>query len=111
MDYKPVGVGKTVRNARRGLPEAGYWKKFQSPVLVKEYGMVTSLEFSPIKPHDLLVTAAMRLQVYNGRTSQLKKAITRFHGQARSGSYRSDGKLIVAGDDTNIVQVFDGASR
>ncbi|KAJ1836636.1 U3 small nucleolar RNA-associated protein [Coemansia sp. RSA 2706] len=111
MDYQPVGAGKTARSARRTLPEAAYWKKFQSPVLVKEYGMVTSLEFSPLKPHDLLVTAAMRLQVYNGRTSQLKKSITRFAAQARSGSFRPDGKLIVAGDDSNLVQVFDGASR
>ncbi|KAJ2766652.1 U3 small nucleolar RNA-associated protein, partial [Coemansia nantahalensis] len=111
MDYKPVGAGKNVRGVRRALPEAGFWKRFQSPVLVKEYGMVTWLEFSPVKPHDLLVTASMRLQVYNSRTSQLKKSVTRFGGQARSGSYRSDGKLIVAGDDSNVVQVFDGSSR
>ncbi|KAJ2456061.1 U3 small nucleolar RNA-associated protein [Coemansia sp. RSA 2336] len=111
MDYKPVGNGKTVRSVRRTMPEAGYWKRFQSPVLVKEYGMVTSLEFSPVKPYDLLVTAAMRLQVYNGRTSQLKKSITRFNGQARSGSFRSDGKLVVAGDDSNLIQIFDGTSR
>ncbi|KAJ2157663.1 U3 small nucleolar RNA-associated protein [Coemansia sp. RSA 552] len=111
MEYKPIGSMKTVRAVRRALPEAAYWKKFQSPVLVKEYGMVTSLEFSPVKPHDLLVAAAMRLQVYNSRTSQLKKSITRFNGVARCGSYRSDGKLIVAGDDSNVVQVFDGSSR
>ncbi|KAJ2740396.1 U3 small nucleolar RNA-associated protein [Coemansia sp. BCRC 34301] len=90
---------------------AGYWKRFQSPVLVKEYGMVTSLEFSPITPHDLVVTASLRLQIYNGRTNQLKKAITRFSGPAHSGSFRSDGKLIVAGDDSNLVQVFDANSR
>ncbi|PIA16944.1 WD40 repeat-like protein [Coemansia reversa NRRL 1564] len=111
MDYKPVGAGKNVCSVRRSLPEAGYWKKFQSPVLVKEYGMVTALEFSPVKPYDLLVTASMRLQVYNSRTSQLKKSITRFNGVAHSGSYRSDGKLVVAGDDKNMVQVFDGSSR
>ncbi|KAJ1825108.1 U3 small nucleolar RNA-associated protein [Coemansia sp. RSA 2671] len=111
MDFKPLGATKQARSVKRALPEAGYWKRFQSPVLVKEYGMVTSLEFSPIKPHDLVVTASLRLQIYNGRTNQLKKAITRFSSPAHSGSFRSDGKLIVAGDDSNLVQVFDGNSR
>ncbi|KAJ2785453.1 U3 small nucleolar RNA-associated protein [Coemansia javaensis] len=111
MDYKPVGVHKNVRGVRRTLPEAGYWRQFQAPVLVKEHGMVTSLEFSPVQPHDLLVTASMRLQVYDSRTSQLKRSVTRFAAQARSGSYRSDGKLVVAGDDKGLVQVFDGSSR
>ncbi|KAI9502955.1 U3 small nucleolar RNA-associated protein [Coemansia spiralis] len=111
MEFKALGATKKARSVKRGLPEAGVWKKFQSPVLVKEYGMITSLEFSPVKPHDLLVTASMRLQLYNGRTSQLKRSISRFTGTAHSGSFRSDGKLIVAGDDTNLVQVFDSSSR
>ncbi|KAJ1933711.1 U3 small nucleolar RNA-associated protein, partial [Kickxella alabastrina] len=111
MDFKPLGVARAARNVKRTLPEAGYWKKFQSPVLIKEYGMVTSLEFSPIKPHDLVVTASTRLQMYSGRTGQLKKSITRFNSPAHSGSFRSDGKLLVAGDDSNLVQVFDVNSR
>ncbi|KAJ1960664.1 U3 small nucleolar RNA-associated protein [Dipsacomyces acuminosporus] len=111
MDYKPLGVKRVPRSIKRALPDAGYWKKFQSQVLVKEYGMVTSLDFSPVKPHDLVVTASTRLQVYNGRTSQLKKSITRFTSPAHSGSFRADGKLLVAGDDSNLVQVFDVGSR
>ncbi|KAI8319199.1 WD40 repeat-like protein [Martensiomyces pterosporus] len=111
MEYKPLGTRRAARSVRRALPEVGYWRKFQSPVLVKEYGMVTSLDFSPVKPHDLVVTASTRLQVYNGRTSQLKKSVTRFSSPAHSGSFRSDGKLLVAGDDSNLVQVFDVGSR
>ncbi|KAJ2391926.1 U3 small nucleolar RNA-associated protein, partial [Coemansia sp. RSA 2603] len=64
MDYKPLSTMRPIRNIKRGAPEAGYWKKFESPVLVKEYGMVTSLEFCPTKPHDLVVTASTRLQMY-----------------------------------------------
>ncbi|KAJ2706441.1 U3 small nucleolar RNA-associated protein [Coemansia sp. IMI 203386] len=111
MDFKPTAAMRNVRTVKRGLPDAGYWKKFESPVLVKEYGMVTSLEFSPVKPHDLVVTASTRLQLYNGRTGQLKKSITRFTSPAHSGSFRSDGKLLVAGDESNLVQVFDVNSR
>ncbi|KAJ1725659.1 U3 small nucleolar RNA-associated protein [Coemansia erecta] len=111
MEYKPLSSMRPMRNVKRGAPEAGYWKKFESPVLVKEYGMVSSLEFCPTKPHDLVVTASTRLQMYSSRTGQLKKSITRFNSTAHSGSFRSDGKLLVAGDDTNLVQVFDAGSR
>ncbi|KAJ2394044.1 U3 small nucleolar RNA-associated protein [Coemansia sp. RSA 2559] len=111
MEFKALGATKTARTTKRGLPESGYWKKFQSPVLVKEHGMVTSLEFSPVKPHDLVVTASTRLQVYNGRTGQVKRTFARFTGPAHSGSFRSDGRLLVAGDDTNMVQVLDAGSR
>ncbi|KAJ1663487.1 U3 small nucleolar RNA-associated protein [Coemansia sp. RSA 1813] len=111
MEFKALGATKTARTVKRGLPESGYWKRFQSPVLVKEHGMVTSLEFSPVKPHDLVATASMRLQLYNGRTGQLKRTFARFTGPAHSGSFRSDGKLLVAGDDTNVVQVLDAGSR
>ncbi|KAJ2845489.1 U3 small nucleolar RNA-associated protein, partial [Coemansia erecta] len=88
MEFKALGATKTARTTKRGLPESGYWKKFQSPVLVKEHGMVTSLEFSPVKPHDLVVTASTRLQVYNGRTGQVKRTFARFTGPAHSGSFR-----------------------
>lgn len=111
MDFKPLGITKHSRNVKRQSPEGNYWSRFQSPVLVKEHGMVTSLEFSPIKPHDLIVTASTRLQIYNGRTNQLRRSIARFGNVAHSGSFRSDGKLVVAGDDSNLVQVFDANSR
>lgn len=37
--------------------------------------------------------------------------ISRFKDNAYSGCYRSDGKLIVAGSQDGIVQVFDAGSR
>ncbi|KAJ2722000.1 U3 small nucleolar RNA-associated protein [Coemansia sp. Benny D115] len=111
MDYRPIGAAQAPQATKHVLPEAAYWKKFQSPILVKEYGMVTSLAFNPAHPHDLLVSASTRLQIYNGRTGQLKKSITRFNSLAHSGSFRSDGKLLVAGDDSGLVQVFDGNTR
>ncbi|KAJ1734682.1 U3 small nucleolar RNA-associated protein [Coemansia sp. Benny D160-2] len=111
MEYKPIGAAKRTRTVRRGLPESAYWKRFASPVLVKEHGMVTWMEFSPTQPHDLLVTAAMRVQLYGARTGQVRRTFGRFTATARSGSFRSDGRLIVAGDDANSVVVLDARSR
>jgi len=49
--------------------------------------------------------------VYDGATHALKKTISRFPDTAYCGQYRADGKVIVAGCESGIVQVFDLASR
>lgn len=51
------------------------------------------------------------MQIYSSKTHQPKKTISRFKDIAYSGSFRQDGKLIVAGDATGLVQMFDGGSR
>jgi U3 small nucleolar RNA-associated protein 15 len=66
---------------------------------------VTSVHFSPTKPHRYAVTAATRVQIYAPRTQRITKTISRFKDVARSGSIRDDGKLVVAGDDTGLIQV------
>ena len=67
---------------------------------------MTSIHFSPSKPHRYAVTAATRVQIYAPRTQKVTKTISRFKDVARSGNIRSDGKLVIAGDDTGLVQVF-----
>lgn len=106
MDYQPVTVQRHARphTAKHG-PESRYWRQFKHPVFVKEYAPVTSVHFSPAKPHRYAVTAATRVQIYAPRTQKVTKTISRFKDVARSGNIRADGKLVVAGDDTGLVQV------
>ncbi|KAH8830956.1 WD40 repeat-like protein [Flagelloscypha sp. PMI_526] len=109
MDYEPV----VVPSARPGerSPESRYWRQFKNPVFVKEYAHVTSVHFSPAKPHRYAVTAATRVQLYAPRTQKVAKTISRFKDVARSAHIRNDGKLLVAGDDTGLIQIFDINSR
>ncbi|KAG2757311.1 WD40 repeat-like protein, partial [Suillus brevipes Sb2] len=112
MDYQPVVVQKHARPATaKHSPESRYWRQFKHPVFIKEYAPVTSIQFSPSKPHRYAVTAATRVQIYAPRTQKVTKTISRFKDVARSGNIRPDGKLVVAGDDTGLVQVFDINSR
>jgi U3 small nucleolar RNA-associated protein 15 len=112
MDYQPVVVAKHARPApAKHSAESRYWRTFKHPVFVKEYAPVTSVHFSPSKPHRYAVTAATRVQIYAPRTQKVTKTIARFKDVARSGSLRPDGKLLVAGDDSGLVQVFDVGSR
>ena len=45
------------------------------------------------------------------KTGKVVKTITRFKDTARGGEFRKDGKLVVAGGDDGVVQVFDVNSR
>ncbi|OSD04245.1 WD40 repeat-like protein [Trametes coccinea BRFM310] len=112
MDYQPVVVRKHARPAStKHNAESRYWRQYRHPVFIKEYAPVTSVHFSPAKPHRYAVTAATRVQIYAPRTQKVTKTISRFKDVARSGCIRGDGKLVVAGDDSGLVQVFDINSR
>jgi hypothetical protein len=105
-DFQPVVVKTHPRPASsKHSPESRYWRQFKHPVFVKEYAPVTSVHFSPCKPYRFAVTAATRVQIYAPRTQKVTKTISRFKDVARSGSIRADGKLVVAGDDSGLVQV------
>jgi U3 small nucleolar RNA-associated protein 15 len=110
MDYQPLVV-KKYPQASVHNPESTYWRKYKNTVFIKEYAPVTSVHFSPSKPHRYAVTAATRVQIYAPRTQKVTKTISRFKDVARSGNIRQDGKLVVAGDDSGLVQVFDINSR
>lgn len=105
-EFQPTVVKTHPRPAStKHSPESRYWRQFKHPVFVKEYAPVTSVHFSPCKPHRFAVTAATRIQIYAPRTQKITKTISRFKDVARSGSIRADGKLVVAGDDSGLVQV------
>lgn len=107
MDYQPVVVKKHPRlRSSKSNYDSRYWRQYKHPVFIKEYAPVTSIHFSPSKPHRYAVTAATRVQIYAPRTQKVTKTISRFKDVARSGNIRSDGKLVIAGDDTGLVQVF-----
>lgn len=105
MDYQPVVVKRHPRPSTKRNAESRHWRQFKHPVFVKEYAPVTSVHFSPAKPHRYAVTAATRVQIYAPRTQKVIKTISRFKDVARSGCIRGDGKLVVAGDDTGLIQV------
>lgn len=104
--YVPAEVVKhpQLTSANR-TPEARYWRRFKSPTYIKEYAPIVHLHFAPSKPHRLAVTSSAEVKVYAPRTNKVVKNVSRFKETARSGEIRSDGNLLVAGDDSGLVQV------
>ncbi|BFY97652.1 hypothetical protein BsWGS_00692 [Bradybaena similaris] len=92
-------------------PDGLHWKKLQAAVIVKEFGAVTNIDFCPTKPHNFAVTNSMRVQIYSGEDSQLLGTVSRFKDVAYSGSYRRDGKLLVAGTEDKLIKLFNPGTR
>ena len=52
-----------------------------------------------------------RVGLFSGKTGALVRGVSRFGSVAHSGVLRGDGRLLAAGQDTGVVQVFDAASK
>ncbi|EJT76735.1 U3 small nucleolar RNA-associated protein 15 [Gaeumannomyces tritici R3-111a-1] len=109
--------------------EQKYWKSFKNqkshtstaswpvshisfPAPTGSYTSTSST--SAVKNNDLFaVTAGPRVDVYSIRRREPLKTIGRFDAAARCGEIRPDGRVLLAGDDTGRMQVFDvaGSSR
>lgn len=92
-------------------PHSRHFHSFRHPLFIKHPAAITHIHFCPTKPHRYAVTSSTRVLIYAPKTGKVVKTITRFKDTARSGEFRKDGKLVVAGGDDGVVQVFDVNSR
>lgn len=104
-DYAPVVVRQSARPSKQRTPESRYWRRFKYPALVKDNAPVTAIHFAPTAPHRYAVTSGTHVQILAPKTQKVTKNISRFKDTARSANIRKDGKLLVAGDDTGLIQV------
>lgn len=85
---------------------------FQFPVTCREFGPIDYIDVMPVEPNFVAVSCAARVQIYNPITHQVQRHFTRFKEAAYGGSFRSDGKLLIAGTEEGHVKLFDvGSSK
>lgn len=87
--------------------ETRFWKQLKAPLLIKENNAVNHIHFNPSSPHDLALTSSTRIQILSAKTQQVQKTIAKFKDTVYSGEFRPDGRLLVAGDGTGMIQCFD----
>jgi len=103
----------------RTLPKIGqkvtadtlYWRKLNFPVTVKEFGPIDYVDVMPVEPYFIAVTSANKVKIYNPITHQVYRQFTRFKDASYGASFRSDGKLLIAGCDEGHMKLFDVASK
>ncbi|MCJ1457038.1 hypothetical protein MMC28_007404 [Mycoblastus sanguinarius] len=100
-------------------PEQTYWRTtFKSQLTVPSHNPITHIH-SPLPPLNAFslpsdhfaVTAGTRVQIFSVRSRKLIKTISRFDDIAHGAEIRSDGRVMVAGDESGAIQVFDINSR
>ncbi|BEJ15544.1 hypothetical protein CspHIS471_0501490 [Cutaneotrichosporon sp. HIS471] len=112
MDFQPLqALPSAPRASSSSNPHSRHFHSFRHPLFIKHAAPVTHIHFSPTKPHRYAVTASTRVIVYAPKTGKVVKTVTRFKDVARCGEFRKDGKLMVAGSDDGLVQIFDIGSR
>jgi U3 small nucleolar RNA-associated protein 15 len=101
-------------------PEQTYWQQFKSQQLVPSpsNNPITYISFPasapglPLQsPDHFVVTTGTRVQIFSIRSRKLVKTISRFESIAHGAEIRWDGRVMVAGDESGAMQVFDVGSR
>lgn len=95
----------------RETSEAKYWKSFSATSEDRLQGSPSCIDFHPTNSSTYLVTASIRLTLYDSSNDKQLRSYSRFQDDAFSGKFRPDGKLIIAGDKTGAVKVFDVPSK
>ncbi|GAV03211.1 hypothetical protein RvY_13670 [Ramazzottius varieornatus] len=109
--FKPIQRKTLPRLKGDPTPDDQYWRNFDFPVTVKEYGPVQSVCFSRTKPHLFAVTTSAKVQVFNPRLLDTIKTFSRFKEAAYGAEFRSDGKLLAVGGEEGFVRIFDVATK
>ncbi|KAJ8405673.1 hypothetical protein AAFF_G00316530 [Aldrovandia affinis] len=95
--FKPTRIQTCPKLGEKVTQDTLYWKNYKTPIQIKEFGAVSKIDFSPFSPYNYAVTASTRIHIYGPYSQEPVKTFTRFKDTAYSGTYRSDGKLLVAG--------------
>ncbi|OVA11426.1 WD40 repeat [Macleaya cordata] len=91
--------------------ESKYWRSFKTQQISNLIYPITSIEFSPLSPNDFAATFSASVTLYSSQTFEPKSTISSFNDIAYSATFRSDGKLLAAGGESGLVQVFDLKTR
>lgn len=112
MDFLPLpSLPTQPRQTSNISPHSRHFHSFRHPLFIKHPSPITHIHFCPTKPYRYAVTSSSRVLIYASKTGKVVKTISRFKDTARSGDFRKDGKLVVAGGDDGLVQVYDVGSR
>jgi U3 small nucleolar RNA-associated protein 15 len=101
-------------------PDEAYWKTFKNQISLPSphnaaITSITTPDPNPFGTHadTFAVTSGGRAQIYSTKTRKLVKTISRFgvDDVARSAVLRRDGRILLAGGDSGVIQAFDTGSR
>lgn len=79
--------------------------------MVKEFGAIDYIDFSPVDPYNFAVSCSVRVQIYNPLTKLVVQNISAFQQNAYGATFRKDGRLLVVGEESGVVKLFESSSK
>jgi U3 small nucleolar RNA-associated protein 15 len=110
-EFPKLKLKQYAKVQERETSEAKYWKTFSSTKEDTLQSSPSCIHFNPVDSSTYLVTGSTKVSLYDSLTDKVVRAYSRFNDDAYSGKFRKDGKLIVAGDKSSNVKVFDVQSK
>lgn len=110
-DFTKLQLKEFSRNQEYETNESRFWKSFN---IIKETKLISApkaIDFHPVNYRDYIVTSSLKVHQFDGLTDKITRSYSRFQDEAYSGKYRYDGKLIIAGEKTGRVKVFDTQNK
>jgi len=106
-DFKKLRLRKYPVTQEKDNAEAHYWKSFKLTKTDKLQGSPNCIDFNPYDSDSYIITSSTKISLYDVKDDKFKRAYSRFQDDAFSGKFRKDGKLIIAGDKSGYISVFD----
>lgn len=105
--FKQTHVTAYPRVGEKITTDTIYWKNLDIPITKKEFGAISHIDFCSVDPFYFAVTNSTKVQIFSPKSLQPVKTLTRFRDLAYSGTFRSDGKLVIAGCNDGQIRLFD----
>lgn len=110
--FAPVVVRRSGRvGPVRQTAEARQWSSLKSVVSEVLPSPVTKVSFSPRAPYEMAAASGLSVSLIDAQAGQVRRTLGRFKDVAHSPSFKPDGRLLVAGSENGVTQVFDLSSR
>lgn len=94
-------------------PEVEAFKSFKTEFKHKEASRVMSVAFCPSAPHRLAVVSGTKVSVWTSKEGKLElhSSISKFKDIAQCVAWRSDGRLMLAGEASGSCAVIESETR
>lgn len=67
---------------------------------------VTHIDISPVEPYQVAASHGYTISLFALRGGQVRKSFSRFRSEVFSPSFKSDGRLIVAGTQSGMAKII-----
>lgn len=110
-EFKKLRVKQFAAIQERETSESKFWRNFSISKEDKHFSGPTNIHFDPTGSGLFIVTASVRVCLYDPVLDKIQRSFSRFQDDAFSGKFRKDGKLLVAGDKAGQIKILDVHSK